>query len=134
MVQPSVEVGRELTQEWFAAYRAYRDVDDVAARAVLTGSPAQAFASVRDDDGTVVGIGRLGLAAAWGGIAAMWVDPTARRHGVGSRLLGALARHAEGAGAASLHLQTDTDNAAALGLYERHGFDRHHAYVNLRGR
>lgn len=126
-----VEVGGELTDEWFAAYRAYRPVDDEAARAILTGSPAQAFATVRRHDGGVVGIGRLGVAAAWGGIAAMWVDPAARRRGVATAMLGALARAAERTGAASLHLQTDTDNTEALALYERHGFERHHAYVNL---
>ncbi len=125
-----VGVSGELTPEWFAAYRAYRPVDDEAARAILTGSPAQAFATVRDDGG-VIGIGRLGLAAAWGGIAAMWVDPAARRRGVATAMLGALARTAQRAGAASLHLQTDTDNTTALALYERHGFERHHAYVNL---
>ena len=46
-----VEVAGELTEAWFAAYRAYRPVDDEAARAILTGSPGQAFATVRDDDG-----------------------------------------------------------------------------------
>ena len=126
-----VEVGGELTDAWFTAYRAYRPVDDEAARAILTGSPAQAFATVRDDDGGVIGIGRLGLAAAWGGIAAMWVDPSARRRGIATVMLAALARSAQRAGAASLHLQTDTDNTTALALYERHGFERHHAYVNL---
>ena len=127
-----VEVGPELTDAWFTAYRAYRDVDDVAARAILTGSPGQVFATARDDHGTVVGIGRLGLAAAWGGIAAMWVAPRARRRGIATGMLGALARAAGRSGAASLHLQTDTDNTTALALYERHGFERHHCYVNLR--
>ena len=127
-----VELGGELTDEWFTAYRAYREVDDEAARAILTGSPAQVFATLRDDDGTVVGIGRLGLAAAWGGIAAMWVAPAARRRGIATGMMAALARAADRAGAASLHLQTDTDNTSALALYERHGFERHHAYVNLR--
>jgi GNAT superfamily N-acetyltransferase len=130
-ISQEVEVGGELTDAWFAAYRAYRPVDDEAARAILTGSPAQAFATVREADGTVVGIGRLGLAAAWGGIAAMWVAPPARRRGIALAMLAALARAAERAGAASLHLQTDTDNTSALALYERHGFERHHAYVNL---
>ena len=128
-----VVTGGALTDEWFTAYRAYREVDDVAARAVLTGSPTQVFATSTDAGGRVVGIGRLGLASAWGGIAAMWVDPAARRHGVASRLLTALARAAADAGAASLHLQTDSDNAAALALYEQRGFERHHAYVNLTG-
>lgn len=128
-----VDVGGELTPEWFAAYRAYRDVDDVAARAILTGSPAQVFATARDSDGSVVGVGRLGLSAAWGGVAAMWVAPHARRRGLALAVLTALAREAERAGAASLHLQTDSDNTAALRLYEGHGFERHHAYVNLAG-
>jgi ribosomal protein S18 acetylase RimI-like enzyme len=127
-----VGVSAVLTEEWLSAYRAYREVDDEAARAILAGSPGQAFATVRDDDGTVIGIGRLGLAAAWGGIAAMWVSPTARRRGVATAMLAALARAADRSGAASLHLQTDTDNTTALALYEGHGFERHHAYVNLR--
>jgi ribosomal protein S18 acetylase RimI-like enzyme len=46
-------------------------------------------------------------------------------------MLAALARAADRAGAGSLHLQTDTDNTTALALYERRGFERHHAYVNL---
>jgi ribosomal protein S18 acetylase RimI-like enzyme len=126
-----VEVGLELTEEWLAAYRSYRPVDEVAARAILTGSPAQVFATVRGAGGEVVAIGRLGLAAAWGGIAAMWVDPPARRQGLASRLLTALAVAAADRGAASLHLQTDSDNPEALALYERRGFERHHEYVNL---
>ena len=127
----SVEVGGELTEAWFTAYRSYRPVDDEAARAILTGSPEQVFATARDSGGTVVGVGRLGLASAWGGIAAMWVDPRARREGLGGRMLTALAVAAAERGASSLHLQTDSDNTAALGLYERRGFERHHEYVNL---
>jgi GNAT superfamily N-acetyltransferase len=126
-----VGVGEVLTDGWFSAYRAYREVDDVAARAVLTGSPTQVFATATDAGGRVIGIGRLALASAWGGIAAMWVDPAARRQGLAHRLLTALARAAADSGVASLHLQTDSDNAAALALYEQRGFERHHAYVNL---
>ena len=127
-----VELGGSLTEEWFAAYRTYREVDEVAARAVLTGSPAQVFAAVRDPAGAVAGIARLGLSAAWGGVAAMWVAPHLRRTGLAVTMLAALAGEAQRAGAASLHLQTDVDNTSALALYERCGFERHHAYVNVR--
>jgi N-acetylglutamate synthase len=57
-----VAVGEVLTEGWFTAYRAYREVDEVAARAVLTGSAAQVFATATDAGGRVLGIGRLGLA------------------------------------------------------------------------
>jgi N-acetylglutamate synthase len=128
-----VAVGHELTDAWLAAYRSYRPIDDEAARAILTGSPEQVFAAATDAGGRVVGIARLGLASAWGGIAAMWVDPAVRRQGLASDLLTALARAAARRGVASLHLQVDTDNTAALRFYERRGFERHHDYVNVSG-
>ncbi len=124
-------MGTDLSPEWFAAYRSYREVEEHAARAILTGSPEQVFATARAGDGSVVGVGRLGLAAGWGGIAAMWVSPTARRSGVATTLLVALAAEATARGVLSLHLQTDADNAPALSLYERHGFERHHVYANV---
>jgi ribosomal protein S18 acetylase RimI-like enzyme len=122
----------DLSDEWLRAYRAYREVDEVAARAILTGSPAQDLAIAADPSGAVVGVARLGVSAAWGGVAAMWVDPAARRRGVASALLHALARRARAHRVRSLHLQTDTDNTPALTLYARHGFEPHHEYVNLR--
>lgn len=121
----------DLSEQWLRAYRGYRAVDGEAARAVLTGSPAQDLATATTEDGTVVGIGRLGVASGWGGVAAMWVDPAARRRGVASALLATLADRARARGIRSLHLQTDTDNRAALALYTRHGFAPHHDYVNV---
>ena len=121
-----------LTDAWLDAYRRYRGVDDTAARAVLTGSPAQDLATARTSDGRVVGVARLGVASAWGGVAAMWVDPDLRHQGVATALLRALAGRAREHGVRSLHLQTDSDNVAALSLYQRHGFEPHHDYVNLR--
>ncbi len=125
-----VRLEANLTPEWLAAYGRYRSVDEVAARAILTGSPEQVFASVRQGE-DVVALGRLGLAHAWGGIAAMWVGPQARRRGLGRAVVGALARAASARGIRSLHLQTDADNPGALALYESVGFTRQHGYVNL---
>ncbi len=102
---------------------------------MLTGSPEQVFASATDHlaAGEVVGIGRLGLAAAWGGVAAMWVAPRARRRGLATALLTSLAEEAARRGACvSLHLQTDRDNLGALALYRAAGFVPHHEYVTLR--
>ncbi len=121
-----------LEESWLTAYRGYREAPDGPARAVLTGSPEQVFVSATDATGEVVGIGRLGLAAAWGGVAAMWVAPTARRRGLATVLLGALAGEAARRGVASLHLQTDGDNDGALAFYRGAGFVRHHEYVTVR--
>ncbi len=109
-----VSTGTVLEESWLAAYRGYREAPEGPARAVLAGSPEQVFASATDPTvaaGEVVGIGRLGLAAAWGGVAAMWVAPAARRRGLATALLAALAGEAARRGTVSLHLQTDRDNA-----------------------
>ncbi|MBP6995253.1 MAG: GNAT family N-acetyltransferase [Phycicoccus sp.] len=129
-VDPAVELSGTLTDEWLTAFGSYRDLDIPAARAILTGSPDQIFAQVRGTDG-IVGIGRLALAHGWGGIAAMWVSPTVRRHGIAGAMLTSLARAAASQGVLSLHLQTDALNAAARAAYEGRGFVAHHAYANV---
>lgn len=128
-----VEVSPTLSPQWFEAFTAYRRADPTYAAAVLTGSPAQAFATVRDEDDAVVAIGRLGVAHAWGGLGAMWVDPAHRRRGLATQLLATLAMVAGSAGARSLHLQVDADNAAARAAYARAGFEVHHGYVTYTG-
>lgn len=120
----------ELTDPWFTAYTRYRAAPPGPARAVLAGSPATVFAHV-EDRGEVLAIGRLGVAAGWGGLAAMWTAPHARRRGLATAVLRALAAQAREHGVRSLHLQTDADNPTALATYRRHGFVPHHDYVTL---
>lgn len=50
------------------------------------------------------------------------VDPACRGLGLGQRLLDDALRQAADAGAPALDLEVREDNAAAIGLYRRHGF------------
>ena len=126
-----VEVGAQASDGWYAALAAYRTAPRAAAQAVLHGSPDQRFALVRDAEGAVVAIGRLGVSDGWGGLGAMWVAPDHRRRGVGRALVRAMAEEAAGLGCVSVHLQVEVANSAARALYAEVGFSTHHAYAYL---
>jgi len=98
-----------------------------AARRLLLSAPFQAFARIRRGSGTVA-IGRVAVAAGWGGLSAVAVRPGYRRAGLATAITAALARAAVGQGAACLYLQVAQDNAVARALYTRAGFTGHHAY------
>jgi GNAT superfamily N-acetyltransferase len=68
---------------------------------LLLSAPFQAFASVRRDGGTVA-IGRVAVAAGWGGLSAVAVHPGHRRAGLAAAITAALAEAAAGQGAARL--------------------------------
>jgi ribosomal protein S18 acetylase RimI-like enzyme len=57
-----------------------------------------------------------------GFIAYMAVEPSVRRHGVGSALLGAAENEARRCGLLYMALMVSEENAAALALYERAGY------------
>ncbi|HHU08831.1 MAG TPA: GNAT family N-acetyltransferase [Intrasporangiaceae bacterium] len=126
-----IEVGDRLVDDWLAGLRQHRAAPDGPARAVLTGSPEQRFALVRDGAGAVIAVARLGVSDGWGGIGAMWVAPDHRRQGLGRSMLGELARAATDLGCVSLHLQVEDDNDAAHSLYAQAGFTPHHSYAYL---
>jgi [ribosomal protein S18]-alanine N-acetyltransferase len=91
-----------------------------------------------DEAGAVAGSGGAlgGSAGALAGYAGLLVPgpeadvqtiavaPSAQGRGVGARLLRALAEHAVRSGARSLLLEVRADNARAIALYEREGFER----------
>ena len=127
----AVELAETMPEEWYAVLASVRTAPRAAVDAVLHGSPAQRFALARTGSGDVVAIGRLGVSDGWGGIGAMWVEPTRRRNGLARTVLGALAREAATLGCVSLHLQVESGNAAARALYAQVGFTTHHAYAYL---
>ncbi|HET6682944.1 MAG TPA: GNAT family N-acetyltransferase [Gaiella sp.] len=55
---------------------------------------------------------------------AIAVVPNARGKGVGAKLLAALIERARTEGYGTISLSVDRNNAGAIGLYERHGFER----------
>lgn len=71
-------------------------------------------------------LGYAGLAAngADVDVQTVAVHPDAQGRGTGGVLLRALVAQAARAGAASVMLEVRADNAAAIALYERHGFER----------
>ncbi len=119
-----------MSEGWFQALTRYRAADRTAVAAVVHGSPAQRFVTAVEDD-VVIGIGRLGVSGAWAGVGAMWVDAAHRQRGLARTMVNHLAHEANSLGASWIHLQTDSDNRAALALYRSMGFTDHHAYVYL---
>jgi ribosomal protein S18 acetylase RimI-like enzyme len=121
------ELRPEPDQAWLGLYH-YRGRElPPIARRLLLSAPFQAFASIRRDGGTVA-IGRVAVAAGWGGLTAVEVHPGYRRTGLATAITAALAGAAAGQGAASLYLQVEEDNEAARALYARSGFISHHRY------
>ncbi len=113
---------------WFAAARRGDDPVPDAARTVLTHADQLAFASIRDDAGTVVAVARGVLTDHWLGITAVSVDPAVRRGGLATSLTRALQSWAVDRGARWCYLQVVASNAPARALYRRLGFIEHHRY------
>jgi ribosomal protein S18 acetylase RimI-like enzyme len=124
-----IDVDTEPPEGWLAMFTARRGGEPVLARTILLGSPAQRFATAVAPDGSVVGRARLAVAAGWAGLSAVEVLPSHRRRGLARRMLAALLPFA--AETRSMHLDVETDNAAARTLYRSVGFGDHHEYVNL---
>jgi ribosomal protein S18 acetylase RimI-like enzyme len=77
--------------------------------ALLDGSPVGMASGVPAPDGVVE-------------VISVWVSPAARGHGVGDALIAAILEWARERSAATVKLAVAAGNAAAVRLYERHGF------------
>jgi ribosomal protein S18 acetylase RimI-like enzyme len=99
-----------------------------AALQVLTGGDATTFAQVITDGSFVAG-GRGAEVAGWLHISLLGVLRPARRQGLATSVLAALATWGAERGATRAALQVEERNTEAVALYQKLGFVTHHRYV-----
>ena len=85
--------------------------------------PQASFIVADDGEGNVLGYAGLHAVLDEGYIDNVAVEPDARRHGVADALLDVFCRFGA-ANLAFLTLEVRASNAAAIALYEKHGFQR----------
>jgi GNAT superfamily N-acetyltransferase len=108
-------------------------------RAARYGAPARAvleagqvtFATVRDEQGSVLARGRGAFHNDWIGVSSLWTHPDRRGEGLGSAVLASLLEWGAERGATTTYLQVVESNAEALRLYEARGYEVHHRYEYL---
>ena len=75
----------------------------------------------------------FGWSVEFGGLDAiideLYIRPGVRGRGIATEALIALPRALSGAGLRAIHLEVDHDNAAAIKLYERSGFQQRDRYM-----
>ncbi|WP_445403044.1 GNAT family N-acetyltransferase [Streptomyces sp. LE64] len=127
-----VRLARGFDEGWLGRYQRFREPGPEV-RAVLAAGPSVWFASV---DGALdeppLAIGRCVVDGRWAGFMAVEVAPRARRRGLGTAVMAALAGQALSEGASAAWLQVEADNGPALAMYGRMGFTPHHAYHHYR--
>lgn len=82
------------------------------------------YVVAEDGDGTLLGYAGLLHNGAEADVQTLAVAPAARRRGIGALLLRALLGEAARCGCTSVMLEVRADNAGAIALYERFGFER----------
>ncbi|MGC4803637.1 GNAT family N-acetyltransferase [Micromonospora sp. DT233] len=127
---PPVELVAAPSAAWLAVAAGRKGGLPEAARHVLTAVDRLCFAQVYADGellaigrGTVTGGGR------WLGLTLLEVLPHARRQGLATHVVRALADWGAALGATDAFLQVEQRNAGALALYRTLGFTTHHSYL-----
>ncbi|HZG56747.1 GNAT family N-acetyltransferase [Paenibacillus sp.] len=85
--------------------------------------PPKAFARLTTPDGATAALATVVAERGYAGVSNVIVAPDRRRQGAAERLMGALAAWAKAQGAVTLWLQVVEDNAPALALYRKLGFE-----------
>lgn len=95
---------------------------------MLTALAHDALGAVALADGVPAGVGFGVLDAGWLGIFGMATSLDHRRSGVAKAVVNGLLARATERGATAAYLQVETDNDAAVALYQGLGFGRSHGY------
>ena len=127
---PAVRLDAEATAEWLSVIAAMPRGLPAVARDVITGVQRSRFAGVYDQDGSPMAIARGVIAGddRWLGLSLIEVRPEARRRGLATAVIKALALWAASEGATMAYLQVEERNHDAVALYQRLGFTTHHRY------
>ncbi|MEV5818267.1 GNAT family N-acetyltransferase [Micromonospora harpali] len=127
---PPVELAAAPSDDWLAVAAGRKGGLPDAARHVLTAVGQVRFAHVYADGvllavgrGTVTGDGR------WLGLSLIEALPHARRQGLATHVIRALADWGAALGASGAFLQVEQRNTPAVTLYRRLGFTTHHTYL-----
>jgi GNAT superfamily N-acetyltransferase len=115
---------------WLTGYRYRGSTLPPVARQVLMGADRPVFASVRlaAEPAPPAAVARGAVVEELLVVTAVTVDEAARRRGLATSVMAALADWARPLGATSCVLQVVASNAPALALYDRLGFREHHRY------
>jgi N-acetylglutamate synthase len=113
--------------QWLAGYLYRGSPLPDSAVAVLCNASPVVFGSLTDSGGHLAVV-RGALTGDWLGVTALTVAKDRRRDGAGTHLMAELRRWAMSQGARNVYLQVAAENQAALRLYDRLGFAKHHAY------
>ncbi|WP_207842232.1 N-acetylglutamate synthase, CG3035 family [Williamsia soli] len=131
-----VAIDETPSNEWVAAYVGQRDGADRAVAAAVVGAVdggQLGFATVRDDEGALLSIGRGAVTTGldndvWLGLSALWTSADHRGRGLGRAVTSALESWGAHNGASHTYLQVETGNTHARDWYRRMGFGLHHSY------
>lgn len=93
-------------------------------RSELNGVPDTRWYLVAELEGELAGYAGVAFGIDTAEIETLAVAPAHQRRGLGERMLQALIAEAVRRGARELLLEARADNAAALALYAKHGFER----------
>ena len=91
-------------------------------------APNVLFSVARDEDGVAIACGAVVLLDGYGELKRMYVNPTQRGRGIARAIITFLEQEVARHNCTVLRLETGIHQAAAIGLYERAGYQRRGRY------